>query len=683
MVLISCAATLALVARCADANPPARAAARERVEFSAPGGLLVSFGLHRRAQLGLLAADTTGAESCWVALTHRPSPWRWEAVRSLTDLALARRDSTRADSLLSKLPRSFPNPADRAEHSLYLARVRAARGDSAAARSACANVLLEPAADSALAAVALLDRLRPPRPGDATFARIQSLAAEVEVLHASRPAAIARLRELRVSAPGRPLSPLRSSPDFRLADLLRQSRRFAESMSLLDSLERIARSAEDVTDLLLTRARVLRDEGRTDSAFIAYRRTASRAALESRRLTVETANWELAREADENGRWSDAREAYARVDSLGLDRARAARLRLGLLWLIERQVPRAIACFSRDTTEAARFWWAMCARDSQRAQSDSVLLRIARQPGFRYYAVRSREALRGSHARDSLIAIAERAGPPGPADQALDRTRPRTGVESSDGEALRLARTLVGANLLPDAAFLIERWMSGDEEAGAPAEGGVDSWALLSAAELEETCDRFAPAIRLARRAFDASADSDSVARGEAIHHMYPLHYVSAIAAASRGPGLALEPELLTALVWQESRFDSGAVSHSGAIGLTQLMPRTAAFAARRLGEKLVPDSALVDPARNIRWGALELRRLLERFDGRVPLALAAYNAGIPAAERWAKRAQGTSEEMLCEMIAYPETQDYVKSILAARAAYRELRPRSAARRGR
>jgi soluble lytic murein transglycosylase-like protein len=79
-----------------------------------------------------------------------------------------------------------------------------------------------------------------------------------------------------------------------------------------------------------------------------------------------------------------------------------------------------------------------------------------------------------------------------------------------------------------------------------------------------------------------------------------------------------VSPALLEALVWQESRWRQSAVSPVGAVGLTQLMPGT----ARAMG--VDPR----DPVANIEGGARYLREQLDRFDGDVEKALAAYNAG-------------------------------------------------------
>lgn len=111
------------------------------------------------------------------------------------------------------------------------------------------------------------------------------------------------------------------------------------------------------------------------------------------------------------------------------------------------------------------------------------------------------------------------------------------------------------------------------------------------------------------------------------------------IAQAAIAQGV--DPRLLEAVAWQESRGRMNAVSVKGALGVMQLMPGTAA----ELG---VNPADLKD---NIRGGAIYLRRQLERF-GSVPLALAAYNAGPGAVLRYGG------------IPPYRETRDYVSKIL-------------------
>ena len=108
--------------------------------------------------------------------------------------------------------------------------------------------------------------------------------------------------------------------------------------------------------------------------------------------------------------------------------------------------------------------------------------------------------------------------------------------------------------------------------------------------------------------------------------------------------------ELVRAVIWAESAGDAGAISTAGAIGLMQLMPRTA-------GEMFVEDP--VDPAQNIMGGTRYLRWLANQFDGDMILTLAAYNAGPDAVRKYGG------------VPPFEETRVYVKRVVAY---YQQLR---------
>lgn len=110
----------------------------------------------------------------------------------------------------------------------------------------------------------------------------------------------------------------------------------------------------------------------------------------------------------------------------------------------------------------------------------------------------------------------------------------------------------------------------------------------------------------------------------------------------SAGRAVSLSPALISAVAWRESHFQNASVSHSGAIGQMQLMPTT----ARELGV----DASI--PSENLRGGAEYLKRLMARYNGSLTLALAAYNAGPAAVDRFGG------------MPPYKETQAYVAAIL-------------------
>ena len=133
--------------------------------------------------------------------------------------------------------------------------------------------------------------------------------------------------------------------------------------------------------------------------------------------------------------------------------------------------------------------------------------------------------------------------------------------------------------------------------------------------------------------------------------------YAAEITAAASKHGV--DPALLAGLVKQESNFNPNAGSLAGAQGLTQLMPATAAS----LGVTNVHD-----PVQALDGGAKYLRQQLDRFDGDVARALAAYNAGPGAVERFGG------------VPPYAETQEYVRRVQANAAEYRAAGAPSAAR---
>ena len=139
----------------------------------------------------------------------------------------------------------------------------------------------------------------------------------------------------------------------------------------------------------------------------------------------------------------------------------------------------------------------------------------------------------------------------------------------------------------------------------------------------------------------------------------------------------SLEPALLFAVAYQESRFDPRARSRSDALGLMQLKLATARDVARWAREPRPGEAALFEPETNVRYGARYLTRLLHRFDGSVAAALSAYNAGPGSlSSRWRElRARG-GEALLCELASNSLAQDYAKRVLGLRQGYRELGPR-------
>jgi soluble lytic murein transglycosylase len=138
----------------------------------------------------------------------------------------------------------------------------------------------------------------------------------------------------------------------------------------------------------------------------------------------------------------------------------------------------------------------------------------------------------------------------------------------------------------------------------------------------------------------------------------YPLRYEAIV--RTHAQNYDLQPTLLAAVIYTESKFDADARSGAGAIGLMQLLPETAEGIALRTDGHKFAVSDLYDPELNVRYGSWYLRNLLNRYDD-VATALAAYHAGPGNVDEW--RHQGVG-------IQFPETRDYVDKVLEAQRVY-------------
>jgi soluble lytic murein transglycosylase len=153
--------------------------------------------------------------------------------------------------------------------------------------------------------------------------------------------------------------------------------------------------------------------------------------------------------------------------------------------------------------------------------------------------------------------------------------------------------------------------------------------------------------------------------------HAYPPAFMEEIRKASTAhefPAL-----LFQGLVREESAFSPTIVSWAGAIGLSQLMWPTAKMTARKIGIRGLRKSHLRSPERNLEIGTAYFQELHERWHGHLPLAIASYNAGPGAVNRWIRaRGDQTLDEWI-EAIPYDQTRDYVKRVLGSFQIYNML----------
>ncbi len=152
---------------------------------------------------------------------------------------------------------------------------------------------------------------------------------------------------------------------------------------------------------------------------------------------------------------------------------------------------------------------------------------------------------------------------------------------------------------------------------------------------------------------------------------LYPQGYLDVVRQYAKPRGT--DPYLVLALIREESAFAPRAVSRTGARGLMQLMPQTADLVARE--NNLPPVAAVVldTPEANVQLGAIHLADLLRDNNGNLILALASYNAGKQAVQRWLQRFGFADEFEFVEDIPYAETRNYVKRVLASYERYTSL----------
>lgn len=156
---------------------------------------------------------------------------------------------------------------------------------------------------------------------------------------------------------------------------------------------------------------------------------------------------------------------------------------------------------------------------------------------------------------------------------------------------------------------------------------------------------------------------------------LYPFPYRTTVESYSTR--WHVDKFLSIAVMKVESNFSEAACSQSGAIGLMQIMPETAAWIAFQLGEspeEIADDiKHLRNPETNIRYGTWYLAELRDEFKGNDVLALAAYNAGRGNVHEWIEQNHWDENFSDVDKIPYAETRDYVKCVLHCREKYSRL----------
>ena len=192
------------------------------------------------------------------------------------------------------------------------------------------------------------------------------------------------------------------------------------------------------------------------------------------------------------------------------------------------------------------------------------------------------------------------------------------------------------------------------------APGGKAERELLAAAALACRHELWDRCINTSKRTPDALDHSQR----------FPMPHQSEV--VKRASAIGLDPAYVYGLIRQESRFVMNARSHVGASGLMQVMPATASWTARKIGLTDFKAGQINELDTNILIGTAYLKFALDDFEGSLPMAAAAYNAGPGRPRAW-RNGPTLPGEIWAENIPFDETRDYVKRVLANTTNYAAL----------
>ncbi|MDP1809089.1 MAG: lytic transglycosylase domain-containing protein [Actinomycetota bacterium] len=156
-----------------------------------------------------------------------------------------------------------------------------------------------------------------------------------------------------------------------------------------------------------------------------------------------------------------------------------------------------------------------------------------------------------------------------------------------------------------------------------------------------------------------------------AARFFYPLGYEGLILEQAKR--YELDPALLAAIVYEESKFSPMSRSPAGAVGLMQLMPETASWASAEIGRPHLA-ARLTEPAANLAIGSWYFHYLLARYRN-TAFALAAYNGGQRNLDKWLAQNNGRTQNQVIDRIPFAETRAFVRRAQRSRWIYRWLYP--------
>ncbi|GFI62161.1 soluble lytic murein transglycosylase [Clostridiales bacterium] len=151
---------------------------------------------------------------------------------------------------------------------------------------------------------------------------------------------------------------------------------------------------------------------------------------------------------------------------------------------------------------------------------------------------------------------------------------------------------------------------------------------------------------------------------------IYPIKYNTQVDRYAQE--YELDRTVVYAVIKAESSFNESSCSRTGARGLMQIMPETGEWAAQVMGLIEFEDDDLYEAETNIHIGCWYLRYLLDMYDGNLPTALAAYNAGLGNVSKWLDDPNYSGDGASLHTVPYKETESYVEKTLRYMKKYQK-----------
>lgn len=361
--------------------------------------------------------------------------------------------------------------------------------------------------------------------------------------------------------------------------------------------------------------------------------------------------WNAAMAFERQGRFDRSRELFLKLAARhpGSDFADKGRWRAGYALFRTGEYEEAAESFLRlaeNTSEVylrdqGYYWAGKCLLKTGRDSAAVDLWREAAR-GFplSYYSTRARAAL-GEGSPESAL-------PKGRGASGEEGYQPSISMQKGD-----LLASL-GAYRQAESEYRRAEWLH--------------RTSLFALADLQQRYERLGAmdrALSLSYRMMEFEQQRGVPVTMASFRRLYPTYYWGEIRRSAEAQ--KVDPNLVLAIIRQESSFNEEALSPVGARGLMQVMPATGRHLARRMRLREYSAEDLWNPRTSIRLGTAHLSDHLKSFDEEddrgLSLALSAYNAGMRVARRWSRRLSDDDVDEFVESIPYRETRNYVKLV--------------------